>query len=259
MGRRKPKTTEEIAKLMKWTNEHTQRVLDELMDIGFVEYNYHNADHHKQYVIPVFVVGMAENFMMNQKLLKKYPQELARFQDEMARLPLEPISHMIPPGGAGSGFHVIPVEKAIPKESQSLDIEHLSFWLKKYKKFAIGPCICRRSMRIQDKGCGELEDNICLLVGDYAEYLIETDKDVKECTYEKAMDLLQRAEDNGYMHQVTNGDGRDEIFGICNCTIGSCFGLRCSQLFNQPNLSASAYRATVTPDKCVACGKCVEV
>ncbi len=61
------------------------------------------------------------------------------------------------------------------------------------------------------------------------------------------------------MHQVTNGDGGDDIFAICNCSVGNCFALRCSQLFNNQNASASAYRAVVDRDKCAACGKCVEV
>jgi hypothetical protein len=40
---------------------------------------------------------------------------------------------MVPPGGAGIGMHVIPVEKAIPAESSPWSIEHLSHWLKKYE------------------------------------------------------------------------------------------------------------------------------
>ena len=61
------------------------------------------------------------------------------------------------------------------------------------------------------------------------------------------------------MHQITNIDGTDKIFGLCNCDLGVCFALRTSQLFNTPNLSASAYRAHVNKENCVACGKCVEV
>nr|MCR5054362.1 FAD-dependent oxidoreductase [Lachnospiraceae bacterium] len=40
---------------------------------------------------------------------------------------------------------------------------------------------------------------------------------------------------------------------------GVCNALRTSQLYNTPNMSASAYRAHVEKEKCVACGKCVEV
>ena len=30
-------------------------------------------------------------------------------------------------------MHVIPVEKAIEMENQSVDIEHISYWLKRYE------------------------------------------------------------------------------------------------------------------------------
>lgn len=197
----------------------------------------------------------------NKELFKRVPEKVGEFSYQMSYLPMESISHMIPPGGGGLGFHVIPVEKAIPKESRSLDVEHISYWLDKYKErdqFAIAPCQCRKAMVTRGEGCGELEDNVCILLGDYAQYLWETGKDVKKASYDEVVALLERCEENGYMHQITNGDGPDEIFAICNCTIGSCFGLRCSQLFNNPNCSASAYRARVTPENCVACGKCVE-
>ena len=78
-------------------------------------------------------------------------------------------------------------------------------------------------------------------------------------TKEEALAICQRAEDNGYVHQVTNIDGQDKIFGLCNCDVGVCFALRTSQYFNTPNLSASSFRAQVNKDNCVACGKCVEV
>ncbi len=73
------------------------------------------------------------------------------------------------------------------------------------------------------------------------------------------MEILQRAEDNGYVHQITNIDGEDKIFAICNCALGFCFALRTSQLFNTPNMSPTAIPRHVDAEKCVACGKCVEI
>ncbi len=259
---RKPYTPEELAHRIRWSVSKTEDLLEQMAKIGIVEYNWHNEDRHKQYFVPVFVVGSSENMVYNKELYAKMPEKVGEFSYQMSYLPLEMLSPMVPPGGGGLGFHVIPVENAIPHESASLDIEHLSFWLEKYKErdqFAIAPCQCRRAMATRGEGCGELEDNVCILVGDYAQYLWETGKDVKKASYDEVVALLKRCEENGYMHQITNGDGRDDIFGICNCTVGSCFGLRCSQLFNNPNMSASAYRARVTPENCVACGKCVEV
>ena len=258
MGRRKPTTAAELAKKSGWDEARIQELLDELSDIGLVEYNRHNSDRHKQYVVPIFVVGSAENLVLNKALLEKHP-EIAEFFYQMAEEPLKLISHMVPPGGAGLGFHAIPVERAIPKESRALDIEHLSCWLEKYKdQLSISDCVCRTSMILRGEGCGELPDKGCIQVGDYADYLVETGK-AERASLDEVLALLKRSEENGFMHQVTNGEGGEEIFAICNCSVGNCFALRCSQLFNNQNGSASAYRAVVDRDKCTACGKCEEV
>ena len=73
-------------------------------------------------------------------------------------------------------------------------------------------------------------------------------------TYDEVMQILQKAEDNGFVHQITNIDGENKIFAICNCNVNVCNALRTSQLFNTPNMSRSAYVAKVEPENCVACG-----
>ena len=155
---RKPYTPAELAKKIGWEESRVEKLLEELAQIGIVEYNWHNADRHKQYFVPVFVVGSSENMIYNKELFKRVPEKVGEFSYQMSYLPMESISHMIPPGGGGLGFHVIPVEKAIPKESRSLDVEHLSYWLERYKardQFAIAPCQCRKAMVSRGEGCGE--------------------------------------------------------------------------------------------------------
>ena len=254
---RVPATAQWIAKRCKKSVERTEELLQEMSVIGLIEYNWENEDHHKQYVLPMFVPGCAEFMMMNAKQVEEHP-ELADFFEQMARLPLEKVTPMVPQGGAGIGMHVIPVEKAIPSSQESASIEHISYWLNKYKdKYAVGTCSCRRQQRVRGEGTGDLEDDLCIGVGDMADYLVETGKG-RYIDYDEVMEILQRAEDNGYVHQITNIDGEEKIFAICNCAIGVCNGLRTSQLFNTPNMSRSAYRASVTKENCVACGRCVE-
>lgn len=254
---RVPATAQWIAKRCKKSVERTEELLQEMSVIGLIEYNWENEDHHKQYVLPMFVPGCAEFMMMNAKQVEEHP-ELADFFEQMARLPLEKVTPMVPQGGAGIGMHVIPVEKAIPSSQESASIEHISYWLNKYKdKYAVGACSCRRQQRVRGEGTGDLEDDLCIGVGDMADYLVETGKG-RYIDYDEVMEILQRAEDNGYVHQITNIDSEEKIFAICNCAIGVCNGLRTSQLFNTPNMSRSAYRASVTKENCVACGRCVE-
>ena len=255
---RKPMTLDQIAKKSGKDKARVQQLLDEMSVIGMIEYNWENADRHKQYVLPMFVPGCAEFMMMNKKQTEEHPV-IAEFFENMSRLPLEKVTPMVPPGGSGIGMHVIPVEKAIPAQQQSASVEHISHWLRKYQdKYAVGACSCRRQQRMRGEGCGEIEGDLCIGVGDMADYLVETGKG-RYIDLDEVMEILERAERNGFVHQITNIDGEEKIFAICNCAPGVCNGLRTSQLFNTPNMSRSAYRAHVEKEKCVACGKCVEV
>ena len=255
---RKPMTFSQILKATGKEEKELEKLLEEMSIVGLLEYNWENPKREKQYVLPMFVPGSAEFTNMNRKQLEEHP-ELGRFFERMSRLPLEKVTPMVPPGGAGIGMHVIPVEKAIEMENQSIDIEHISHWMKKYDgKYAASPCSCRLSRQTYDEGCADDPEDWCIAVGDMADYVVETQKGGRYITYEEALDILKRAEDNGFVHQITNIDGKDKIFAICNCNVNVCYALRTSQLFNTPNMSRSAYVAHVKTENCVACGRCVE-
>ena len=290
MDVRVPYTVEQLMKMNKipeTEREHFVSVLEEMSYIGLLEFDYgYHYDHNgrtappseKRYILTMFVPGSAEMFNMeeadnrsenpsynergeisnyNKRLHDEHP-EVGYFFERMTYIPLEGVTHLLPPGGGGVGMHVIPVEKAIEMENTSVDLEHLSYWLKKYEgHIGVGQCSCRASRGVMGEGCADDPSSWCIGVGDFADYCRETGKG-HDITYEEAMHILQVAEDNGFVHQITNIDGENKIFGICNCNVKICNALRTSQLFNTPNMSRSAYTAEVDKAKCVACGKCVE-
>lgn len=257
MDVRKPIRLAELAKKTKKPEAELEKLLQEMAVVGIIEYNWENADHVKQYVLPRYVPGSAEFMVMNKAQAEAHP-EVADFFEHMSRLPLEKVTPMVPLGGAGIGMHVIPVEKAIPATQESASVEHISYWLNKYKdKYAVGQCSCRTQQRIRGEGTGDIEGEWCIGVGDMADFLVETGRG-RYIDIDEVMEILERAEKMGYVHQITNIDGEDKIFAICNCAAGVCNGLRTSQLFNTPNMSRSAYRAHVKTENCVACGRCVE-
>ena len=258
LGVRKPKTLSEIVKISGLEEKKCETLLEEMSRKGLLEYNWENAAHEKQYVLPMYVPGCAEFFNMNAKILESNP-EMGTFFEHMSRLPLEKITPFVPEGGAGIGMHVIPVEKAIEMENESVDLEHISYWLSKYEgKYAASPCSCRRSRLTHGEGCADDPEGWCVAVGDMADYVVETQKDGRYISKEEALDIFRQAEENGFVHQITNIDGKNKIFAICNCNVNVCYALRTSQLFNTPNMSRSAYIAKVEKQNCVACGKCVE-
>ena len=262
MGVRKPKTTEQLMKLTKMEREPLEKLLTEMAWTGIVEYNWENLDgknpnHEKRWILPLFVPGSAEFLNMRQSQIDKHP-EAAAFFERMTFLPLEKITPMVPPGGSGIGMHVIPVEKAIESENEAIGLEKISYWLDKYEdKYAKSMCSCRASRQKLGEGCGDDPENWCIAVGDMADYVVETQRG-EYITKEEALDIFRRAEENGFVHQITNIDGEQKIFAICNCNVNICNALRTSQLFNTPNMSRSAYVAKVESENCVACGRCVE-
>ncbi len=215
MGVRKPRTFAQIKALSGIEDEkQLQELLDHMSRTGLLEYNRENLDgkNHdgeRRYVLPMFVSGSAEFTNMNEDVMRAHP-EVGRFFERMSFLPLEHVTAMVPPGGAGIGMHVIPVEKAISLEDRSVSLEHISHWLDKYDgKYAASPCSCRRSRTTYEEGCADDFHDWCLAVGDMADYVVETNKGGRYVTREEALAILQKAEDNGFVHQITNIDGEE--------------------------------------------------
>lgn len=246
-----------------------KETLNNMTDHGIIEYDYgdhynddgpiegKNPTHEKRYRLSYFVPGSAELFNSTIEKVDKNPCVSSAFE-RMTFSPLKNITAMVPPGGDGIGMHVIPVEKAIESNNESVKLEKISYWLKKYSgHIAAGLCSCRYSRAKIGEGCIDDPHDWCIQLGDMADYAVETNK-AHYITKEKALEILQKAEDNGFVHQITNIDGEDHIFDICNCDVKICNALRTSLLFNTPNMSRSSFTAKVDPNNCVACGRCVE-
>ena len=253
----------------QFTKERLQEVIDLMAAHGILEYDY--GDHYddngptkekdpadKRYRLSFFVPGSAELFNSSVDRIDKNPA-VASFFERMTFLPLEDITPMVRPGGDGIGMHVIPVEKEVSMHNEALKLEKISYWLQKYEgHLSAGICSCRQSRAKLGEGCTDDCNDWCIQVGDMADYTVETGR-AHYITKEEALEILKRAEENGYVHQTTNIDGDDHIFDICNCNVQICNALRTSLLYNTRNLSKSAYTAEVTSDKCVACNRCVEI
>ncbi len=268
MKQRKHYVFEDLLKMNPEYNPvELQKLIDEMSVIGIIEYDYGDNyawDHPledkpkvKRYMLSYFVPGSAELLNSSVDRIAKNPA-VANMFERMTFIPLAGITEMLPPGGGGVGMHVIPVEKAIENEQESLDIEHISHWMKKYEgHISAGICSCRASRAMLGDGCIDDVNDWCLQFGDMADYTVETGR-AHYITKERALEIFELAEKNGFVHQITNIDGENKIFDICNCDVKICNALRTALLFNTPYLERSAYTANVTKDKCVACGQCVQ-
>lgn len=63
-----------MVKLTGMEREHLEAVLQQMAVNGVIEYNWENAAHEKQYVLPMFVPGSAEFGNMNLQMLEEHPE-----------------------------------------------------------------------------------------------------------------------------------------------------------------------------------------
>ncbi|MDF2801681.1 MAG: FAD-dependent pyridine nucleotide-disulfide oxidoreductase [Anaerocolumna sp.] len=254
IGLRKPRTFEYIAKRSSKSEKELLAILDLLAYTGVAKVWTDKEDKKDRYFVNIFAPGMLEMMVNNREQLANHP-EIGKAFEEYTRLRLAPMAAKFPQGMAM--MRVIPVEEAIKDIPDTQPWEHLSYYLEKYDTFSVSDCSCRQSRRVIDEGCGHLEKEICVQMGEGAEYYIRTGRG-REITREEAKEILKFAEDNGLMHEMPHTDGLGESAAICNCCGCSCFSLRLATLFNTPDSIRSNFTAKVTKENCVACGQCVE-
>lgn len=255
MKLREPTTAKKLAKKCGKTVEETYSLLMKMAEIGVIEITKENKVLElEEFCLPIFIPGSMELMVANKEQVEKYPQIITAFEKQ-SRAGAGKFTPMIPVGAAP--MRVIPIEKTISAESKTASYEQLSHWLKKYDDFAVGDCVCRKTRRLMGEGCGHLEKDVCIAVGEMAKFGVRTNR-ARKITYEETLEILRQCEENGLVHQLSNVDGEDKIWIICNCCTCSCLGLRLSQQYGTPNLSRSNFVAKVDNEKCVACGQCVE-
>jgi NADPH-dependent glutamate synthase beta subunit-like oxidoreductase/Na+-translocating ferredoxin:NAD+ oxidoreductase RNF subunit RnfB len=249
---RKYKTVEEVAKLCGKPAAEVEKILYKMAMDGSVKVEKeHGVD---KYCLELFVPGVMEYMVVNKENVKKYPVIAECFEEYTRKLGGLMAGNM--PVGLGV-MRVIPIESAVEGDTKRASYEEISHILNKHDVFSVSDCACRTSMRVVGQGCGHTIEDMCIQAGPAAEYYIRTGKG-REITKEEAYEICRQAEREGMVHSIPNLSGPGNALAICNCCGCSCFGLRNTTFYKNPDWSRSNYVAVVDKEKCVACGECVE-
>lgn len=249
---RKPKKVDEIVKLCGKPKEDVIRMLEKMAIDGVIKVE--TIDGEDEYFLELYVPGVMEYMVANKENVEKYPVIGECFEEYTRKL--GPILAGNLPVGMGV-MRVIPVESAIEGDTRRASYEEITYLLNKHDVFSVADCACRTSMRIIGEGCGHTVEDMCIQLGPAAEFYIRTGRG-KQITREEAVALCEQAEREGLVHSIPNLSGPGEALAICNCCGCSCFGLRNTTFYRNPDFSRSNYVVKVDRDKCVACGECVE-
>ena len=246
------RTAEEIARRAKKDLAFTQTQLDKLKAAGVIRSR--KVDGKLCWYYPIWVPGIMEGILSNREQCDKYPV-LGQCFEEYTRVR---VSMLAPFMDVGMNLmRVIPVQSAIENNSRKASYDEVLKLIEEAWAVSVGPCSCRRARRLMGEGCGHLEEDMCMYLNDNAVNYSETGAH-RLISKEEAYEILQRAEDNGLVHELNVTPGYEDSTAICNCCSCSCFALRIASYFHTPDAIRTNYIAKVDKDKCVACGQCVE-
>ncbi|MGH4124655.1 MAG: FAD-dependent oxidoreductase [Clostridium sp.] len=252
---RKPKSAKEVAAICGKSVEETAKLLWELAVAGACLVG--EKEGVDKYWLELWVPGHMELIVNhphreNVKNFKQIGQAFDGYGKRRA-----PMAAGLFPVGTGV-MRVIPIEKSIEGESRRASYEEISSYLNENTIFSVSNCSCRTAREAMGEGCGHLKEDMCIQLGDAAEFYIRTSRG-REITRAEAFEIIKKAEENGLMHQIPNTDGPGKTHAICNCCGCSCLSTRNASMFLNNDFVRSNYVSKIDKDKCVACGECATV
>lgn len=244
---------EEVAKRCGKPLERTKELLWDLAMTGVATVKREGDEDTFWY--ETWVPGIFEMVVNHKENVAKYPEISQAFDDY--GLMRNPIAAGNFPVGLGL-MRVIPIESSIDGSSRKASSEEVSKYINEARVLSVSDCSCRTSREELNQGCGHLKEDMCIQLGDAAEYYIRTGR-AREVTKEEALEIIRKAERDGLMHSIPNTEGDGHTHAICNCCGCSCYAIRAAGMYNNPDMVRSNFVSTIDDSKCVGCGECVEV
>jgi len=163
-------------------------------------------------------------------------------------------------GERNFGMGVMPRWKAIKDVPGVLQSEDRRELLKAQNRFAVLPCQCK--VRVRERECDTPVD-VCFVVGKAAEYHLKRGA-ARELTRKEAFEFFEEMGKYPLVEIAMIAMADATLSGsVCFCHWDCCEAFRPlfftgSKYTPQDFLRPSRFRATVDPENCVACGRCVE-
>jgi ferredoxin len=157
----------------------------------------------------------------------------------------------------GPSLRTIPVNMKQVNESVPIapfdDVEKI---VKSKEKIAVINCSCALKSNAVGRNC-EQDLEVCIGFDFYAQYCVDHLKVGRYISQKEALEILQRTEDAGFVHQLA-GDSRNTE-GICNCCSDCCNILSVLKRLPEPAKYAQTnYFAQLETEACVNCETCID-
>jgi len=229
------------------TKETLEAKLDGLYEKGAIQRMKHKKKG-RMYGKAPLAIGMFE-FQVD-RLTKDFAEDFYKYEDEAFAEALL--------GAKTKQMRTIPVDVKIDVEFHIGSYDNAREILKRSAgPFAVMNCVCRQAKEKMGKSCKQTDImETCFTLGESARYMMGKGV-ARELSRDEIMKLVTRAEEEGMVLQPANA--KDPEFICCCC--GCCCGvLTAAKKFPSPaEFVLSNFYASIDPDRCSACGECMEV
>ena len=231
-----------IAKRAKLPIAATEKRLNEMSKKGLI-FSMQQKGGPALYQAVPFVIGIFE-FQVNN-LSKGLLRDLAyywRARKTMAN------TESIPQ------IRTIPINESIDPNLEVLSYEQVNELVKSKDRFAVAPCMCRRTAKMTGGGCDAPEES-CLVFGEWADYYVRDGRG-RSIDQAEVYEILTRADAANLVLQPSNSADPSFICCCCGCCCGILGGLK--EHPKPSEMVASSFIAELDPELCTGCWICLE-
>lgn len=171
--------------------------------------------------------------------------------------------------GNYSRFRVIPsyeptiktieLNQSVENEKTVLPFEVLKEHILNMKtdQFAVIPCPDRTAAKLAGRPCQRTDENFCIATGPHVRGIVKQGIG-RRVSLEELLQLLEKAEHEGLVHQTTNI--QDSALFLCNCCPCCCPYLISFKKFGRKGATAKTnFDPVIDPDSCTLCEECSRV
>ncbi|MBI9103975.1 MAG: 4Fe-4S binding protein [Spirochaetales bacterium] len=248
----KPFSAKVAAKAWKKSLEESKKILDELASRALLIDI--DIDGSSTYAMPPPMAGFFEFSLMrvggklDQKVLSELFHQYLNVEDDFVK------ELFTMPTPLGRAF--IQEETIEDRNLYVLDYERASEVIKTASHIGVGTCYCRHKKEHIGEAC-DAPMEICMTFNNTASSLIKHGY-AKQISEEKCLELLDLAKKHNLVQFGENVQNR--VAFICNCCSCCCEALVAARRVGVSHgISSSNFICHVIEDKCIGCGKCVEV
>ena len=157
----------------------------------------------------------------------------------------------------GPSLRTIPVNMKQVNESVPIaPFDDLQKIVESKEKIAVINCACALKSNAVGQSCAQNLE-VCIGFDFYAQYCVDHLKVGRYISQKEALEILQKTEDAGFVHQLA-GDSRNTE-GICNCCPDCCNILSVLKMLPEPaKFAQTNYFVQLDDDACVNCETCID-